>query len=128
MTLFVIKKMNKIKEIKSKLKLLKNQKIEVISNLVGIENKFNILSSDTRTVDDWINSLSIEGLNDCDKVSVKDEDGLYKSRLGDLKKRTILRKSSIKALDALDKINSEIKLTKIDLLVAKVNSTLEKEM
>lgn len=113
-----------IKEIKSKLKLLKNQKIKILSDLVGIEDKFNILSSDIKTADDWIYGLSIEGLKDCDKVSIKDEDGIYRSRLGDFKKRNILRKSSVKSLDELDKINSEIKLTKIDLLVAKVNSTL----
>lgn len=112
--------MNSVKSINDRLKLLCDRKIELLQSLVGIEEKFQNLVPNDNSSEEWLYSLSIQSLNDI--KSVLDEEGQPRSRLGDLKKCKLLRKNSTLTLDELDRLESEIKITKIMLLQAKVDS------
>lgn len=112
-----------VKEIKNKLKSLQDEKIILLKSLMGLEQKFNDLASDAESGEEWINALPIKSLHE---LNLSANDQLKRSNLGDWKKRSILRKDGRKAMNTLESLNNQIKLTKMDLISAKIEQTLSR--
>ena len=100
---------------------LNKQKIELLKNLVQIENTYNsLVNPKIKTAEDWLYGLPIESLNPLS------HNCKLRTRLGDARTRASLKKSSVKALDEIEKIDRQIKNAHIDLVGEQINSTLSR--
>lgn len=102
-----------ILDIKGKLELLIKRKLDLYKLLIGCEDQFNELTPKINSADEWL--YSFPNIHNTDR-----------SMLGDLRIRAKLRDSSLKTLEELESLESEIVHTKIELITAQI-SCLEEQ-
>jgi hypothetical protein len=112
------KKNSKIEKIEKNLMGLLDKKNSLLKSLINCEEQFNSLISDVKTADDWVYGLPIDSIKDLNNPN-------RKSRLGVLRTRSELRKSSLKTLSEIDSLDNQIKLVKVDLISEKINHLLK---
>ena len=95
-----------------------DERISLYDEFLNIEKMYNELGADVESAEKWLLSLPIESLSEMN--------GKHRSKLGDLKKRSELRKESIKTIKQINIIDSEIKMAELDLIKQKVNTFLGK--
>lgn len=101
---------------------LNDKKIDILKNLSKIEQQCLKISTtpEIKTSEDWLYGLPIESLKHLNSL------GKLRTRLGDLRLKEDLKKSTLNALKYLEIIDNEIKIAQIDLLTIKIGETLNK--
>lgn len=93
----------------------------LLEYLLDIETKYNSLSNQNiKTPEEWLYGLPIDSLKDLDLTSP------IRTRLGDAKERTKLKKESTKIVKEIESIEHRIKIAKLDLAIAEINYGLQK--
>lgn len=104
-------------EIQLNLSSLVDSKFVLLKNLDSVRTEFNRLAdSDMVSVESWIYGLPIERASDLENPKM--------SRLGKVKVRKKLYKSSMQILSKIESIEDEIKLAYIDVLAEKIDIAL----
>jgi hypothetical protein len=102
---------------KQNLATLIDHKIDLIHSLINIENQLALLvSSDSK---DWTIKFPIESLKELYGGSN------LKTRLGDLDTRINLKKTCLKNLEELDSLDNLIKISLLELMIEKINFTVD---
>lgn len=107
---------------KQELSKLLDQKIEMIHTLINTEKELaNTIIPDDSDNSNWISGFPIESIKQLVPTNK------LKTRLGDFKIRSNLKKSCSKILDELDCLDNKIKISLLDLMIAKTNLVLERQ-
>lgn len=115
-----IRKSKKISSKQEEIDRLFDRKTQLLKELCKLEEQYNSLSNtEIKTAEDWLYGLPIESLQ------TLNADGNRRSRLGDIRVRSELKKASIKAIQEIDLIDQQIKLASFDLVSAKIAFTLK---
>jgi uncharacterized protein YlbG (UPF0298 family) len=111
-----------VKQKMSELQKLSAQKTKLESDIKEIDKDFSDKLSSVKSLDGLINRLPIESLKDLINNESGNK-GLTATDLFDEKTKVTKEKDS--KFDQLDKLESDIKISKIDALLAKINCVIE---
>lgn len=106
-----------LKRAKKNMQDLLDKKEELLGKLADIDDEFKKMGKMKLDFETWVNSPSINSLHDLHSKKPQ--------RLQDLKIRCDLHKKTDNIIEELEKIDLEIRCSKIELLQAKIESSLE---
>lgn len=112
----------KVRAVRSVYNELLVKKEHLFGELTEIEEAYNSLSSTAKTESEWMNGLPITSMADL----VKFESSKLIGNLQALRERSKLKKSSVIKVKEIKDLELELKLAKIDVLIAKSNALMEK--
>ena len=123
------KKKSKKKSNQDILNELTEQKISLLHDLAVLIAEYNGLAKDGFSAEDWLFGLPIESVKELRAGWVGDDNSLKKSekrrtRLGDLKIRSVLKKKSAELESKIQQIDTEIKNIRVLLLEEQIEQVL----
>lgn len=95
---------------------LLDKKIALIYYLIESEKEMATLIKQNSK--EWVSGFPIESIHQMS------ENHKMKTRLGDFKRRSVLIKSCNENLDELDSLDSQVKISLLDLIIEKINFSL----
>lgn len=99
-------------ELETKFESLTSQKKELVLQLNKIKDKFKDLSDQVEPSDSWLSALPIENIHE-----------LYhpRHRLLVLEERDGLKKKGLAMVEDLTRVEQELSMVKLDLLIERIN-------